>query len=263
MARHQARKRFGQNFLVDTSLIEQIANLFVSPPDIPHDLVEIGPGRGALTEALLKRQSELTAIELDRDLIPILQTKFASHPGFTLLNEDALRVDYNSLGNGRALRLVGNLPYNVATPLIFKLLEDVEKIVDMHFMLQWEVLARICAKPSEPNYGQLSIIVQNLCEPTALFNVPPSAFSPAPKVESGFIALAPRAEPVIKKSHQETFTKLVKASFAQRRKTLRNNLKGILDDQQILEANVDPGCRAETLGLESYKTMTEILVRDE
>jgi len=263
MARHQARKRFGQNFLIDTSIIEQIANLFVSTPDTPHGLIEIGPGRGALTEALLKRQSELTAIELDRDLIPILQTKFASHAGFTLINEDALRVDYKALGNGKPQRLVGNLPYNVATPLIFKLLEDVDKIVDMHFMLQWEVLARICAKPSEPNYGQLSLIVQNLCETKALFNVPPSAFSPAPKVESGFIALTPRTVPIIDKSHQETFTALVKASFAQRRKTLRNNLKGILDNAQIVEAGVDPGCRAETLGIDSYKAMTEILTRDE
>jgi len=143
MPRHQARKRFGQNFLVDTSLIEQIANLFTSTPEIPHRLVEIGPGRGALTEALLNRQSNLTAIELDRDLIPILQTKFSSHAGFTLINEDALRVDYKTLANGKSLRLVGNLPYNVATPLIFKLLEDVDNIIDMHFMLQWEVLARI------------------------------------------------------------------------------------------------------------------------
>jgi len=228
MPRHKARKRFGQNFLVDEQIIHQISSLFSEPPEKDHALIEIGPGRGALTGALLKLDIPLTSLELDRDLIPIL-------------------------------RLVGNLPYNVATPLIFKLLDSIDNILDMHFMLQWEVVARLCAGPGDSLYGQLSVVVQNLCDVRALFQVPPTAFSPAPKVESGFIALTPRSRPLIAQELQPTFNKLVKTSFAHRRKTLRNNLKGILSVEQIEGSGINPGARAETLTLKDFAKLTDIL----
>lgn len=259
MARHQARKRFGQNFLIDDNIINQIAALFENT-DLPeHTLVEIGPGRGALTNALLKQGLALTAIELDKDLIPILQTKFSHYRDFDLLQGDALRVDFKELSQGKPLRLVGNLPYNVATPLIFSLLEDIEHIVDMHFMLQWEVVARLCAAPGDAHFGQLSLIVQNLCETRAMLNVPATAFSPAPKVESGFISIKPRATPLVKKDLHQAFNKIVKTSFMHRRKTLRNNLKGVLEAQQIQDAGVDPGARAETIDIESYAKLAALI----
>ncbi len=259
MSRHQARKRFGQNFLIDNTIINQIASLFDNTVSVKHTLIEIGPGRGALTEALLRNDHPLTAVELDKDLIPILQTKFSHHRQFELHQGDALRVDFFELSKGLPLRLVGNLPYNVATPLIFKLLDNIDNIIDMHFMLQWEVVARLCAQPGDPHFGQLSLIVQNLCATHALFNVPPTAFSPAPKVESGFIALSPRAEPLIKKELHSAFNKIVKTSFMHRRKTLRNNLKGVLNEEQIQSVGIDPGARAETLNIESYAALAGLV----
>ena len=259
MPRHKARKRFGQNFLVDEQIIHQISSLFAAPIDNKHVLIEIGPGRGALTGALLKLDIPLTALELDRDLIPILQTKFSHHRHFTLLQGDALQANFDEIAQSKPPRLVGNLPYNVATPLIFKLLDNVENVIDMHFMLQWEVVARLCANPGDNHYGQLSLVVQNLCDVKALFPVPPDAFSPAPKVESGFVALAPRARPLVEKERHSTFNNLVKTAFAHRRKTLRNNLKGIIGEKQIEAAGIDPGVRAETLSLDDYAKLTDIL----
>jgi len=257
MPHHKARKRFGQNFLIDEQIIAQISALFTTPAT-EHRLIEIGPGRGALTDALLRQGQSLTALELDRDLIPILQTKFSHYSTFTLHQGDALQTNFTELGNGLPLRLVGNLPYNVATPLIFRLLEDIDSIIDLHFMLQWEVVARLCAAPGDQHYGQLSVVVQNLCHTRALFDVPPEAFSPAPKVHSGFISLTPRPEPLVEKKLHNTFNTIVKTSFAHRRKTLRNNLKGVLDNEQIIDAGVDPGARAETLSLESYAALAKL-----
>ncbi len=259
MTRHQARKRFGQNFLTDHQIIDQISSLFAGPPEEEYQLIEIGPGRGALTEALLKHNTPLIALELDRDLIPILIARFSHHRHFTLQQGDALQTDFTTLANGLPMRLVGNLPYNVATPLIFQLLEKLEQIVDMHFMLQWEVVARICAQPGDSHYGQLSVIVQNQCHTRALFQVPPESFSPAPKVDSGFIAITPRETPVIAKEKQKQFSQLVKTAFAHRRKTLRNNLKNLLDKDAIESAGIDPSTRAETLSLEDYARLTEQL----
>jgi len=258
MARHQARKRFGQNFLIDDQIIQQISSLFCAAKATEHRLIEIGPGRGALTNALLQQGLALTALELDRDLIPILQTKFSHYKTFSLQQGDALQTDFSLLSNGLPQRLVGNLPYNVATPLIFKLLENIDNIIDMHFMLQWEVVARLCARPQDSHYGQLSVIVQNLCETKALFEVPPSAFSPPPKVHSGFIALTPRPTPIVDKPLHQTFNHIVKTSFTHRRKTLRNNLKGLLDDQQIESVEIDPGTRAETLSVAHYAALAKL-----
>lgn len=259
MPRHLARKRFGQNFLIDVQIIQQIAALFERPIEKNHRLIEIGPGRGALTGALLELGQPLLALELDRDLIPILQTRLSHHKHFELRQGDALQTDFNALGEGLPLRLVGNLPYNVATPLIFILLESIDNIIDMHFMLQWEVVARLCAQPGDQHYGQLSVVVQNVCEARALIEVPPTAFSPAPKVQSGFIALTPRVEPQIEHELHEKFNRVVKTSFAHRRKTIRNNLKGILSEQQIESADIDPGARAETLNIENYAALTRLV----
>lgn len=252
---HKARKRFGQNFLIDEQIIDQITSLFAQPVAADHTLIEIGPGRGALTEALLQQGHSLTALELDRDLIPILQTKLSRYPAFNLQQGDALQTDFISLGKGLPLRLVGNLPYNVATPLIFILLEHAEQIIDLHFMLQWEVVARLSARPGDQHYGQLSVVVQNICQANALFEVPPHAFSPAPKVQSGFISLVPRSKPLVEKNLHSTFNHIVKTSFAHRRKTLRNNLKGLLDSDQITAAGVDPGARAEALSIDDYAAL--------
>lgn len=259
MTRHQARKRFGQNFLVDDQIIDQISRLFATPHADDHQLIEIGPGRGALTDALLKHNTPLIALELDRDLIPILNNRFSQRHHFTLQQGDALRTDFEALANGKPMRLVGNLPYNVATPLIFQLLDNIDCIIDMHFMLQWEVVARLCAGPGDANYGQLSVVVQNQCQTKALFQVPPTSFSPAPKVESGFIAITPRTAPLVPKQRQKQFNKLVKTAFAHRRKTLRNNLKNLVDAKQFETVGIDPSARAETLSLEDYARLTELL----
>ncbi len=256
MTRHQARKRFGQNFLTDQQIIHQISSLFSNPYAEDHQLIEIGPGRGALTEALLKHDTPLIALELDRDLIPILTTRFSHYRHFTLLEGDALQTDFNAVANNKPMRLVGNLPYNVATPLIFQLLDSIENTIDMHFMLQWEVVARLCAGPGDANYGQLSVVVQNQCQTEALFKVPPASFSPAPKVESGFISITPRAEPLIAKERHNQFNKLVKTAFTHRRKTLRNNLKNVLTAAQIEAVGIDPSARAETLSIEDYTQLT-------
>ena len=259
MVRHQARKRFGQNFLIDDQIIHQISSIYAEPVAAEHKLIEIGPGRGALTDALLRQGQALTALELDRDLIPILETKFSHYPDFTLKQGDALQTDFIELGNGMPLRLVGNLPYNVATPLIFILLEHVEHIIDLHFMLQWEVVARLSAQPGDQHYGQLSVVVQNVCQANALFEVPPQAFSPVPKVQSGFISLVPRATPLVEKKLHDTFNHIVKTSFTHRRKTLRNNLKGLLDSEQITAAGIDPGARAETLAIQDYAALASLV----
>lgn len=264
---HKARKRFGQNFLHDQNIIERIiASIAVTPGQ---HIVEIGPGKGALTEHLLNAAGKLDVIELDRDLIPVLQARFAADEKFTIHNADALQFDYSSLqdsrqNNRKKFRLVGNLPYNISTPLIFHLLENVSIIQDMHFMLQKEVVERLTAVPGTKLYGRLSILVQYLCHAEQLFIVPPDAFNPVPKVDSAIVLLTPRAN--IKEGGVFTRTPLTatladlsfiaKAAFAQRRKTLRNNLKKILSNEQIVQCDIDPGRRAETLTINEFVSLT-------
>ena len=252
----RARKRFGQNFLTDETIIDQITGRF-TPAD--KTIVEIGPGRGALTQKLLMTQAQVIALELDRDLIPLLQKQFAHFDNLILHQADALRFDFTTLEAQAPLRLVGNLPYNVATPLIFRLLEQLPLIQDMHFMLQWEVVARLSAKPGDKLYGQLSVVVQNLCDTSILLEVPPASFEPAPKVNSGVIHLLPRSTPMVPESRQPLFNKLVKSAFAQRRKTLRNNLKGLLTESQIEDAGIDPSLRAEVLEIAQFAELSRVL----
>ncbi|GAB5413363.1 MAG: 16S rRNA (adenine(1518)-N(6)/adenine(1519)-N(6)) -dimethyltransferase RsmA [Congregibacter sp.] len=248
---HQPRKRFGQNFLRDTNVIDRLERAIGAQPD--QQLVEIGPGLGALTEALLQSGCMLDAIELDRDLVTPLLAAFSVYPNFTLHSADALNFDYTSLGEPESrLRIVGNLPYNISTPLIFKLLDHASRIDDMHFMLQLEVVERLTASPGSKHWGRLGVIAQFLCETELLFEVPPEAFDPPPKVQSAIVRLRPHRKPVWPDCPVEALRTLVRKAFAQRRKTLRNNLKGIVTSATIEDLGIDPGARAETLHLEQF-----------
>jgi 16S rRNA (adenine1518-N6/adenine1519-N6)-dimethyltransferase len=249
---HKARKRFGQNFLHDHNIIDRIVGSIM--PSSEQHLVEIGPGRGAITEPLLDATGgELDVVELDRDLIPILKAQFFRHENLRIHEADALQFDFRTLAtDDRPLRLVGNLPYNISTPLMFHLLTYADIIKDMHFMLQKEVVQRLCAAPGDNAYGRLGIMMQYHCEARFLFTVPPGAFNPPPKVESAIVRLTPRKTPKYIANDFPMFERVVKASFAQRRKTLKNNLKGLLDAEGFETLGIEPAARAETLPIETF-----------
>ena len=247
-AGHQPRKRFGQNFLTDDGIIAEIARAI--NPDTEDNVVEIGPGQGALTRALLDYGCQLNAIEIDRDLQGLLTGIFCEEP-FTLHNADALRFDFSSLDHsGRKLRIVGNLPYNISTPLLFHLYGFSSIIEDMHFMLQREVVERLAASPSTRDWGRLSVMTQIDHKVEYLFDVPPEAFYPRPKVQSAIVRLTPLANPRHTDCDRAALGKFVQTAFAQRRKTLRNNLKGILSDAEIVTLGLDPSVRAEALEID-------------
>ena len=249
-APHKARKRFGQHFLSDRNMVDRIVRAI--DPSKPGPIVEIGPGQGALTLPLLKQCQSLIAVELDRDLIPILQQAAADVGELTLVNQDILTFDLNQLPGEGSYRLVGNLPYNISTPLMFHLLETADRIQDMHFMVQKEVAERIVADAGSRQYGRLGVMMQYHCECSYLFGVPPQCFSPPPKVESAIIRLLPRATAPYPIGNYENFAKVVQAAFQQRRKTIANGLKSLLDRQSIIAAGIDPGARAEQLSGEEF-----------
>ena len=258
---HRPRKRFGQNFLHDQGVIERI--LAYVDPQPGQRLVEIGPGQGALTSGLLERTGELDAIELDRDLLQSLQQRCASLGDFRLYNADALKFDFRSLQTDkRRLRLVGNLPYNISTPLLFHLLEQSDAIEDMHFMLQKEVVDRMAAGPGSKAFGRLSVMLQVSCEVTSLFDIDPHSFDPPPKVDSSVVRLRPLAEPLVSADHMAAFSALIVKAFAHRRKTLRNNLKGLLDADQIAALDIDPGVRAESLSVRDLIRLYQAVERN-
>ena len=253
---HTPRKRFGQNFLRDEAVIEAIASAIA--PDKSHHLIEIGPGEGAITQALVASGCRFDAIELDRDLRTRLLASFSTYDTFTLHSADALQFDFESLQqDGQALRVIGNLPYNISTPLLFKLLDYGSLIADMHFMLQLEVVERLAAKPGNKNWGRLGVMAQFQCEVEQLFEVPPEAFFPPPKVQSAIIRLTPRRTPRWTQVNREVLSKVVSRAFSQRRKTLRNNFKSVLTDAQIEAAGVDPNARAETLTIDDFVALTQ------
>ncbi|MEP0201393.1 MAG: 16S rRNA (adenine(1518)-N(6)/adenine(1519)-N(6))-dimethyltransferase RsmA [Halioglobus sp.] len=255
---HAPRKRFGQNFLTDEGVISRIENA-IGPKQSDH-IVEIGPGRGALTESLATTGCQLDVIELDRDLIAGLLAAFSIHKGFTLHSADALKFDFASLiGDQEKLRVVGNLPYNISTPLIFKLLENATIIQDMHFMLQLEVVERLAAQPGSKTWGRLGIMTQYHCEVEHLFDVPPEAFNPPPKVQSAIVRLTPRAQSPWPDCNESELRKVVQAAFAQRRKTLRNNLKGVINADALEALGIDPTARAETLDLVDFIHITNAI----
>ena len=252
---HRPRKRFGQNFLHDPIVIEKIVNAIAAKPD--DHLVEIGPGQAALTIPLLQAAGKMDAVEIDRDLVPIVQEQCAPFGELTLHNVDALKFDFAALKiDHRPLRLVGNLPYNISTPILFHLLESREVIADMHFMLQKEVVERMAADPGSKTYGRLSVMLQAYCEVQHLFDIGPGAFNPPPKVDSSIVRLLPKQDEEI--ADEERFAQIVSACFAQRRKTLRNNLKGVLNEEQIVEAGIDPGVRAETLSVADFRRLAVV-----
>ncbi len=249
---HRARKRFGQNFLRDPGIISRIVRAIQPRPG--DRLVEIGPGQGALTEPLLlAAEGHLEVIELDRDLVPGLRVQFFDQPGFVVHEGDALKFDFRALrGEGAALRVVGNLPYNISTPLIAHLLDAGDAIADMHFMLQKEVVDRLAAEPGGPDWGRLSVMAQYRCRVDSLFLVPPEAFVPRPKVDSAIVRLTPHATLPHPATDEALLFQLVRQAFAQRRKTLRNNLKGLVEAEALEALGIDPARRPQTLGVEEY-----------
>ncbi|GHB00306.1 16S rRNA (adenine(1518)-N(6)/adenine(1519)-N(6))-dimethyltransferase RsmA [Modicisalibacter luteus] len=243
---HRARKRFGQNFLRDPGIISRIVRAIA--PRSGQRLVEIGPGQGALTEPLLEAAGALDVIELDRDLIPGLRVQFFNYPEFTVHEGDALKFDFSELkGDGPALRVVGNLPYNISTPLIFHLLAQRGAVADMHFMLQKEVVERLAAEPGGADWGRLSIMAQYHCQVDSLFIVPPEAFIPRPKVDSAIVRLVPHETLPAQAADEALFADIVREAFAQRRKTLRNNLKGRVSAETLEALGIDPARRPQTL----------------
>jgi 16S rRNA (adenine1518-N6/adenine1519-N6)-dimethyltransferase len=254
---HKARKRFGQNFLHDPLVIQRIVQAI--NPGTGQRLVEIGPGQGAITLPLLKACRHLEVIELDRDLIQPLAEKAASTGELIIHQQDALRFDFRSLANGEKLRTIGNLPYNISTPMLFHLIEQSDAIQDMHFMLQKEVIDRMAALPGSGDYGRLSVMVQYHCRVEPLFRVGPGAFKPAPKVDSAFVRLIPWPEPLFPVKNIEYLTTLVRQAFSQRRKTLRNALKHLLSEQEIKATGTDPSARPETISLEQYVALANQL----
>lgn len=254
---HRARKRFGQNFLHDALVIDRIVRTINPKPG--EQLVEIGPGQGAITLPLLKASGCLDVIELDRDLVTPLAARCKDRGTLTIHNADALRFPFENLNAATALRIVGNLPYNISTPLLFHLLKYTHLISDMHFMLQNEVVDRLAAQPGTRDYGRLSIMVQYHCDVTKLFTIGPEAFQPAPRVDSAFVRLVPHQQPPVSVINTATFARVVKYAFSQRRKTLRNNLRDILPVAEIETAGIDPRLRAETLSLADFARLADQL----
>ena len=253
--KHQPRKRFGQNFLHDERVIDNIIKAV--SPQATDTLVEIGPGQGALTDALVANAKHITLIEIDRDLVEQLRQRYQHLDNVTIISQDVLTFDFATLArNGETLRIVGNLPYNISTPLIFHLLTYHKLISDMHFMLQKEVVERMASVPGEKSWGRLGIMTQYYTQAQFLFSVPPEAFSPAPKVESAIVRLQPYSDIPVKADNEKMLATVVRTAFNQRRKTLRNALKPLIKDLSSTElesaTGIDMGLRPEMLSLTNF-----------
>jgi 16S rRNA (adenine1518-N6/adenine1519-N6)-dimethyltransferase len=254
---HRARKRFSQNFLHDARIVERIVAAIDPRPG--ERIVEIGPGLGALTQPLIERAGHITAVEIDRDLAARLRERFGADR-LRLIEGDALRLDWAGLAAAdegepqapRPLRVVGNLPYHISTPLLFALLPAAARVRDQHFMLQKEVVDRMVAAAGSRDYGRLSVMLQFRYRLARLFVVPAGAFSPAPKVSSAIVRLLPRPPDELPAVDEAVFAAVVTTAFGQRRKTLRNALAALLDEAAIRACGVDPGARAETLPVEAF-----------
>ncbi|HET7780011.1 MAG TPA: 16S rRNA (adenine(1518)-N(6)/adenine(1519)-N(6))-dimethyltransferase RsmA [Rudaea sp.] len=250
---HIPRKRFGQHFLHDQGILRRIVEAIAPKPD--DRLVEIGPGEGALTLPLLRAAGHLTAIELDRDLIESLATRARDIGDLNIISADVLAVDLRALAGDAQLRVVGNLPYNISTPILFHCLEYAGSIHDMHFMLQKEVVDRMAAPPGSKTYGRLSVMLQLRCTVEPLFKVPPGAFRPPPKVDSAIVRLTPLLANALPDADPKLIDRLVRAAFGQRRKTLSNALRDIASPAQIDAAGIDPRARAEQLAPSAFVTL--------
>lgn len=258
---HIARKRFGQNFLHDHHIISNILGSLYYNKD--QHWVEIGPGQGALTESILTDRIQLDVVELDRDLVRFLSFKFRNFSNLTIHSADALKFDFSALATqGEKLHILGNLPYNISTPLMFHLLENTPLIADMTFMLQKEVVDRICAEPGSKKYGRLSVMMQYYCATEHLFDVPPESFSPAPKVMSSIVRLVPHAQPPVIIDSVKSLNTVVTAAFSQRRKTLRNSLKKLILESNITALGIDPTLRAECLPLPDFAKLSQFVLQN-
>lgn len=255
--KHKARKRFGQNFLNDSAVIHRIAKSIAAQPG--QLVIEIGPGQAALTTPLSETGAELHLLELDRDLAAALELQYKNHSNVSVHIGDALNTDFAELSGGRPFRLVGNLPYNISTPLLFHVLQWNELIIDMHFMLQQEVVKRMAAVPGSKAWGRLSIMCQYRCVVTPLFTVLPESFTPAPRVHSCIVRLTPHREPPVQIDSMKTFERVVSQIFSMRRKTLRNSLRGLLDASLIEKAGIDPGVRPEALSLQQFAQLSRLV----
>ncbi|MDH5433602.1 MAG: 16S rRNA (adenine(1518)-N(6)/adenine(1519)-N(6))-dimethyltransferase RsmA [Gammaproteobacteria bacterium] len=246
---HQAKKRFGQNFLKDGRIINQIVQS-IQPAD-GDQILEIGPGLGAITREILPLVGKMTVIELDREIIPKLKYNCDGLGELKILQQDALKTNFNDLANGGQLRIVGNLPYNISTPILFHLFDFLADIKDMHFMLQKEVVDRMVAAPGSKTYGRLSVMTQYFCNPQLLFYVPPESFEPAPKVESAIVRLTP-VESSDKVKDFKLFSEMVTQAFNMRRKTIRNVWKKYFTDDDFAALSFDPTLRPENLSLDDF-----------
>ncbi len=256
MKEHKARKRFGQNFLQDTRIINDIVNAV--RPQSGDVVIEIGPGLAAITEPLAKKLDKLHVVEIDRDIVGRLKTlpfadKLVIHEG------DVLQFDFNSVAGKK--KIVGNLPYNISTPLLFRLSEVADDVADMHFMLQKEVVERMTARPKTNDYGRLSVMLQYFFEMETLIDVPPESFDPAPKVDSAVVRMIPVKHRIGEAQDFDHFAKLVKQAFAQRRKTIRNNLKGMAADEDLQAVGINPQDRAERIAPEKYVALSNYLIK--
>lgn len=260
---HRARKRFGQNFLHDGGVIDNIVSAIHPQPG--EGLVEIGPGLAALTEPVADQCHHLHVVELDRDLAdrleshPFLQSKLTVH------RADALKFDFAALSAslGKSLRIFGNLPYNISTPLIFHILSHLDSVQDMHFMLQKEVVQRMAANPGSKAFGRLSVMIQQSCDVTYVLDVPPGAFNPPPKVDSAVVRLSPKTSNDTPVSDRKLLNHVCLTGFNQRRKTVRNNFKDLLTEQQLEGLGIDPGTRPETLSVDDFCRIANWLYEQE
>lgn len=259
---HQARKRFGQNFLVDQQIIAQIVSAVAPKPD--HNLVEIGPGMAAITEHLVELCPSMSVLELDKDLVEFLGEKLVDYPELSIYSGDALKMDFAQLHGGRDLRLVGNLPYNISTPLLFHLLKIRHLITDMHFMLQREVVDRLGAVPGTKAYGRLSVMIQYHCRVMPLIPVPPESFRPAPKVHSAVVRLKPHKTMPCVAEDETLLSQIVSLCFQQRRKTLRNCLRPYLEhleSQTNSQDSIDLSRRPEQLSVSEFVALSNRITR--
>jgi 16S rRNA (adenine1518-N6/adenine1519-N6)-dimethyltransferase len=242
---------FGQHFLHDQNILRRIVSSI--QPQSDDNMVEIGPGLGALTKNILPHVKKLTAIEIDQSLIPQLQETCEPLGNLTLLSQDVLTVDFTQFGDN--LRVIGNLPYNISSPILFHLLPHIDKIKDMHFLLQKEVVDRIVSKPGNKVYGRLSVMLQYFCEATLLFKVSPNAFSPPPKVLSAVLRLIPKRPNTLPPVNLKALEFIVKQAFSQRRKMLRNTLHPYITSEQLLSIDINPTTRAEQLSLADFSRL--------
>lgn len=253
---HVTRKRFGQHFLRDEGIIQRIVDAIAPAPG--QRLVEIGPGEGAITLPLLRRAGQIAVIELDRDLLPRIAATCKDVGAVEIIHADVLEVDLGALATNARLRLVGNLPYNISSPILFHCMQHLDSIQDMHFMLQREVVERMAAPHGDKTYGRLSVALQARCKVEKLFRVMPGSFWPVPKVESAIVRLTPLHDPE-REALAATLDTVLRAAFAQRRKTLSNALDGVLDAVTIASCNVRPDARAEQVDVAGFLRLARAL----